>query len=143
MKRTPFVRVLGLALVTSGCMMSSDPVKENPPPPEPLPGNPPLPTPEPTALPTWDQVKSSHPEGATNPPRPLLMVSREPEACFKEWVGGMRPPDPEEAAIDGHVVNTPADAAHLGTQIQCPEGQPAKLLAAHKAWMEGGQKEPL
>lgn len=148
MPSTPLVRVLGLSLAVNACSGSaSPPVSETPP----LPGNPPLPVeepplptanpPAPSDLPTWDQVESGHPRGATNPPRPLLVVSREPEACFKDWVGGMMPPDPQEYAINGRVVPTAADGAAQGTQIQCPEGQPAALLAAHAAWSSGAKTE--
>lgn len=88
-------------------------------------GNPPIPS----DLPTWESVKSGHPEGATNPPFPLLIVSKDPEACFKTWISGMMKPDDEVMDLNGRVVATPADAAGA-TQVQCPPDQPQKLLAA-------------
>lgn len=140
----PFIRVLGVALAVGACHRATD-LPSNPPPP-PI-GNPPppdaelpiaeLPTqnpPAPPDLPTWDAVLSGHPEGATNPPRPLLVVSKTPPACFKDWLPAMRPPDEEVMALHGRVVETPADAGGA-TQIQCPEGQPQTLLesAARRA----------
>lgn len=148
---TPFIRVLGVALTVAGCQKSPPDV---PPagPPEQIPtGNPPAPdlvpvdpTPvAPTAdanLPTWDSVSSGHPEGATNPPSPVLIVTREPLACYKSWRGGMRPPEPDIAAAGGRVVDTPASVDPRATQVQCPEGQPAELLAAWEAYLSGGSK---
>lgn len=132
----PFVRVLGVALTLGACNPASKPLEA---PPEPLPGNPPAPTPvepapvEPapvdSSLPTWDSVKSGHPEGATNPPSPLLIVSKDPQACFKGWLPGMKQPDPEVMELNGRVVDTPAQAVNA-TQVQCPPGQPQALLEA-------------
>jgi hypothetical protein len=130
---SPFVRVVGVALALTACHKTEPngpvyPDHHNPPPPEPEP-----------SLPTWDEVASGHPEGATNPPRPVLVVSQNPEACFKRWEGSMRPPSREVMVIDGEVVATPADAANA-TQVVCPEGQPAALLAAYEAWKRDGEK---
>ena len=139
-----FVRVLGVALAVSACEKSPEVVVGDPPPP-PINHNPP--PPEPTAdpvssdLPTWDAVASGHPEGATNPPRPVLIVTREPLACYKGWVGGMVPPTPDIRAAGGVVVATAADVPHQGTQVQCPEGQPQKLLDAWAAWEAGQSSE--
>lgn len=127
----PIVRVLGVALTLSACQSVVQAPLENPP--EPPRGNPPPPPPEPepvaSALPTWDSVKSGHPEGATNPPSPLLIVSKDPEACFKGWLPGMIAPDPEVMELNGRVVATPAQAGQA-TQVQCPPGQPQRLLEA-------------
>lgn len=131
-----FVRVVGVTLALSACQRPA----LNPP--ETIHHNPPPPDLEPTtdaALPTWDAVASGHPEGATNPPRPVLVVSRNPEACFKRWEGSMRPPSPEIMEIDGEVVDTPPDAS-VATRIQCPDGQPAALIAAHDAWIKGEKR---
>lgn len=138
------VRVLtagaALTLAASGC------AKEEPPatPPMPVPtGNPPVPDiappPAPPAdgqagstdatLPTWESVASGHPEGATNPPRPVLAVT-EDGRCFKEWVGGMLPPDPEVRAIGGRVISGPEDTQ--GTETRCPP-HAEKVMAAHAA----------
>lgn len=162
----PFVRVVGVALTLNACQkpptvthnppapdpdptiaeVNAPPPNEigptmNPPPPPenppPLPiGNPPAPS-----LPTWDSVLSGHPEGATNPPSPMLIVSRSPEACFKAWTGGMVPPPPDVMAVGGRVVDTPAMAS--GTQVQCPEGQPAKLIAAYDDYVAKQKKGAL
>ena len=63
----------------------------NPPPPDiEIHTNPPA---QPV-LPTWDEVASGHPEGATNPPMPRLRLNAEGQ-CFKEWVDPrMGPPGP-------------------------------------------------
>lgn len=152
----PFVRVVGVALSLGGCQKPPL-VYNNPPEPTtdpqpttipeaqtvPPPTNPPLPVAPtinpPAPLPTWDAVKSSHPVGATNPPSPVLVVSRSPQACFKDWMGGMVAPPPDVMATGGRVVDTMQQAT--GTQIECPEGQPAKLIAAYDAWVAGGSRK--
>ncbi len=122
----PFVRVLGVALAVGACKPTPPPGN----PPAPPPTDPSLPTANPPApLPTWDEVTSSHPEGATNPPSPVLVVLREPKACFKAWMGGMMPLPADIARAGGQVVATPADVG-LAKEIQCPPGQPETLLAA-------------
>lgn len=134
----PIVRVIGVALTVSGCHRDIGPMGQNPP--EPIQENPPPPVaetppvaeveaPVDSALPTWDSVRSGHPEGATNPPSPLLVVSKDPPACFKDWLPGMIKPDPMVMALNGRVVATPADVGRA-VQVQCPEGQPDKLLEA-------------
>jgi hypothetical protein len=102
-----------------------------PPPNEPT-HNPPAP------LPTWESVGSGHPEGATNPPSPVLVVTREPLGCYKAWEGGMRPPAPEVMRTGGRVVDTPASVGRA-TQVQCPPGQPDELLAK---WAEAYPSTP-
>lgn len=136
----PFVRVLGVALALGGC-------QKPPPPPEIPTGNPPAPDPvpqptpvDPSGLPAWDDVKSGHPEGATNPPYPVLLVTKEPPACYKEWHAGMLPPEPGIREAGGRVVDGPAQIPQGATQVQCPEGQPAELLAAWEQYLSGGEK---
>lgn len=69
------------------------------------------------------------PPGATNPPFPVLVVTRDTGACYKEWFGGMIPPPPRQRAAGGLVLETTAEVAEYnGTQVQCPPGQPAALL---------------
>ena len=134
-----WVQVVGLTLAVGGCARSAAVTASAAP--APLSDAPAAPAPAPQeGLPTWNAVLSGHPVGATNPPRPLLVVSREPEACFKQWVGGMVRPDPEAAALGGHVVATAEQGATLGVAVLCPEGEPARLLAAHAAWVAGDRK---
>jgi len=104
-------------------------VHENPPPPEPIEPIEPVDIPRnpPTPLPAWDDVKSGHPEGATNPPRPVLIVTPE-GACFKQWVSPMMRPTPGQPFGD-RVEDCTADC---GTAVQCPP-KAAELLAAHEA----------
>lgn len=132
---SPFVRVLGVALVVSAC--EKQPIVHGNPPPPPDP----VPTPEepvvlrnpPAPLPTWDEVKSTHPEGATNPPSPVLIVSRAPLRCFKGWMGGMQPWPADVRDAGGRVVATPEEAGANATEIVCPDGEPYKLIAAWDA----------
>lgn len=119
------VIVIGAGLAF-GCS-PKEPVHENPGPPvdvQPPTQNPP-PTNPPPALPAWDDVLSTHPEGATNPPHPILIVSPDGARCFKQFVGGMiqGPPD--------HVQACGAD--ECGTEITCPQPRAMELLAASKA----------
>ncbi|MDP2311540.1 MAG: hypothetical protein Q8P41_01440 [Pseudomonadota bacterium] len=120
---SPFVRVLGVALVMSACEKSVPPADS--PVPAPAPG-----AARPATLPTWDSVASDHPEGATNPPSPVLFVSRTPPGCFKVWMGGMMPFPADIREARGRVVETPAHAEG-GTEVACPAGQPETLLAAY------------
>lgn len=145
--RHPVVRILakGLALSvasTAAChgrATPPEPPPGNPPAPEPLPeppaGNPPPPEPVPTAnppppLPAWDDVKSDHPEGATNPPRPVLVALEDGSRCWKEWVGGMVPPAPEVLAAGGRVIQS-ADQAGKAEEIQCPADRVERVLRKH------------
>lgn len=86
----------------------------------------------PAPLPLWDDVASSHPKGATNPPSPVLIVARDDNSCHKGWMGGMIPPPPPVAQAGGKVVATRAEVG-TATEIQCPPGEPARLLAAWDA----------
>jgi len=78
-------------------------------------------------LPTWDEVKSGHPEGATNPPIPELIVTPDGE-CYKDWRAGMLPPAPGEPV--GDRVQECAEGVDCGTRIQCPQERSAELLKA-------------
>ena len=80
-------------------------------------------------LPTWDEVVSGHPQGATNPPRPVLVVNSDATRCWKEWVGGMRPdPDFRRIAASGGRVLAAGEAPN-GTEVQCPTGAGAVVEA--------------
>jgi hypothetical protein len=104
----------------------------NPPPPDLPGGDGPAPA---STLPTWESVESGHPEGATNPPRPVLAVTQDGR-CFKEWVGGMMPPDPNVMSDGGRVISGPGDTS--GTEVQCPPTA-KKVLEAHAARQAGGK----
>jgi hypothetical protein len=54
--------------------------------------------------------------------------------CFKEWRGGMLPPDPEVMAVGGRVISSPNHTQ--GTETRCPP-HAEKVLAAHAARMAG------
>jgi hypothetical protein len=97
-------------------------LSRNPPPPRvppPIPGEAPLPT--------WDEVPSTHPKGATNPPRPVLVVLQDGTRCWKEWVSPMLPPGPLEPALGGKIVAEAPD--HL-VEIQCPVERVQAILRA-------------
>lgn len=140
----PFVRVLGATLLAACPRPAPEPeVLRNPPPPEapevipdapPTVGQPPTNPPMPRRLPTWDEVKSSHPEGATNPPSPTLYVARDTGACFKDWLPGMIKPDDDIMAVGGRVYAHESDVVDA-TKIVCPEGQPAKLVSEYDAYL--------
>ena len=120
-------------LVDSGCGGTKEaPIQENPAPPiEPVEPDYENPAPpeieEKTAakLPSWDSVGSGHPEGATNPPRPVLVVDPDGR-CFKQWTSGMLAPTPE---TDDRVEACTGE--DCGTQVECPP-KAAELLAAHQ-----------
>jgi hypothetical protein len=82
----------------------------------------------PPALPTWDEVGSGHPPGATNPPRPELIVTPEGR-CYKHWVSPMMRRAP--GSVGDHVQACVAD--ECGWEIQCPEPRASEVLAAHQA----------
>jgi len=142
------VMVVGLTLAAA-CGGSKVPERTgNPPPPDPVPPeepveaipeatapddrvkrNPPPPPPDPVVadLPSWDEVKSRHPPGATNPPRPVLIVTPEGR-CYKSWVSPMAPPTPGVPRGD----RVQACDGDCGTEVVCPERAEA-LLEAHRA----------
>ena len=103
------------------------------PPPPPMVNPPP-----PDLLPTWDSVRSSHPEGATNPPSPLLIVTEDGTTCYKDWRSGMQPPDPQEDRYGGWVIAAPDP--NMGTQVICPPDA-AEVLAAWRAHQDELNKD--
>ena len=127
------IRVLaaGAALSLSACSGEPEVPIGNPPPPEQPPevpiGNPPPPE---SALPSWDDVASGHPEGATNPPRPVLTVTADGAQCWKDWVSPMIPPSQDFMELGGEVVTSAADAK--GTEVQCPP-EATEVLARYQA----------
>ena len=137
MKTTPIIAVLvaGSALSLTACKGKVEPTTNPPPPvmeptenpPAPIPaGNPP--PPEQPTLPSWDDVASTHPEGATNPPIPFLYVTPEGD-CYKDFVSPFRAGGPD--AI-GDRVREDCDTESCGTPVACPDrAQP--LLDTYKA----------
>jgi hypothetical protein len=67
-------------------------------------------------LPSWDDVESGHPKGATNPPTPYLIVTPDMK-CYKAWRPGMLPPTP---ANSDQVRECPVPE-DCGTPIECPD----------------------
>lgn len=95
---------------------SSGPIRTmNPPPPQ-LPG---------ALLPTWESVASNHPEGATNPPIPVLAISADGTECFKEWYDPRMVPE-QARAMGGHVLLE--GAISEGTAVECPPDRVEALL---------------
>lgn len=92
---------------------------------------PPMNPPPPPPLPRWDEVESSHPKGATNPPSPVLEVSVNGDRCWKAWRGGMVRAPLEEAAIGGRVILE--GQVGSGTEIVCPSPQAEQLLHTWRA----------
>ncbi|MFT6142871.1 MAG: hypothetical protein ACJAZO_001128 [Myxococcota bacterium] len=128
MKTTPIIAVLaaGSALSLSACNGKIE-LTTNPPPPDIQPTeNPPAPSQEPMenppppqqpSLPSWNDVASSHPEGATNPPIPFLYVTPEGD-CYKDFVSPFRASGPDGI---GDRVREDCATEACGTQIACPE----------------------
>ena len=111
-------------------------VTANPPPPPP-PTNPPPAQPEADQrLPVWDEVESAHPEGATNPPRPVLELLADGSRCWKAWEGGMRPPDEQVVQIGGRILADPAQTS--ATEIECPRRRVQSVLD-RKAALDAGE----
>jgi len=81
-------------------------------------------------LPAWDAVKSPHPEGATNPPSPVLIVTPDGE-CFKRWEGGMIPTGGDRVEV------VTADGST--TQIQCPAD---RAVSTFDTWVGDGKPDP-
>lgn len=163
-RRRPAVRVLaaGLALTVEGCGAARTEASDAPalpaqaapakgPPGQPLPtANPPPPVPAPVPaqddaleppmvnppppLPTWDEVASSHPKGATNPPSPVLEVSADGARCWKAWRPGMIAPGREEQAFGGRVVLD--GQVGTGTEIVCPQPQARDVVLG---WSKQGR----
>lgn len=118
------------------------PTVSNPPVPEPMPtANPPAPDfdpsnhpPPPEEKPAWDDVKSGHPEGATNPPIPVLVVTPAGD-CFKGWRSPMVPP----SADNQDRVQECPDGHECGVAVECPP-KAAELLATWNAGEKPGPK---
>ena len=138
MRRPEVVVPIGLTLAGCGGTRQDTPVRDaveeitsNPPVPVQVPDPAPAPAPVPDpSLPAWDDVPSGHPEGATNPPSPVLLVTPSGE-CHKAWVSPFMPP----ALRQDRVLECPnPDEAvgDCGPRVQCPE-RAAELLAAWKA----------
>jgi hypothetical protein len=128
MGKAKAVMVVGLTL--AGCGSKDTERTANPPPPEPAeqPEEPVLPPMNPpTPLPTWDDVRSGHPPGATNPPRPELIVTPDGD-CYKRWRPGMLAPQPGEP----HGDRVEACEADCGVAIVCPD-KAETLLAEWRA----------
>ena len=86
--------------------------------------NPPRPV-TPESLPAWEDVESGHPEGATNPPIPVLAVNADGSECFKEWYDPRVVP--EQARATGGRVMTEGESSE-GTQVECPQERVDALL---------------
>jgi hypothetical protein len=98
----------------------------NPPPPSPREA-----IPVRRGLPQWEDVKSPHPPGATNPPYPVLLVGLNGR-CYKTWEGGMIPPGPDR-------VEPTVTADARTTAIECPL---PKALEVWDAWVAQQTKAP-
>lgn len=124
--RKPVVAVLFAGVGLAAC--AKDPVLTHnpPPPPEPPTMNPPPPEPPPepvSTLPLWEDVASSHPEGATNPPMPVLEVKD--GACYKAWY------DPRAMPVEARgkgARKLPEGEEPKGTQVQCTPELLAKVI---------------
>lgn len=136
MNTTPIIAVLvaGSALTLTACKNKVEPTTNPPAPIEQPTGNPPAPqmiepemTENPPAppLPSWDDVASGHPEGATNPPIPYLYVTPEGE-CFKEWVSPFRAGGPDGISDR---VRDDCRTEDCGAPVECPERAQALLDA--------------
>lgn len=99
--------------------------------------NPPPPPRQEERLPVWGEVESGHPDGATNPPRPVLVVLEDRSRCWKEWHGGMQPPTEEIMQIGGRIISDPTDAN--GTEIQCDMRRVQNMMD-RKAAVDAGEK---
>lgn len=94
--------------------------------------------PGPEPLPTWESVRSGHPDGATNPPSPVLVVTQDGLTCYKAWRSGMRPPDMMEDRYGGWVIEAPDP--NMGTEVICPP-QAAEVIAAYRAAQHEAKKD--
>jgi hypothetical protein len=141
MKKRVVVVVAAGAALTVGLAGCSGPKEETPGDPLDMPpGNPPAPDPQPVVptanppapLPTWDEVPSGHPEGATNPPRPVLIVTPDKAHCYKDWVSGMMAPRPDTSDRVDACPPAADGSQPCGTEIQCPP-RADEILAGGKA----------
>lgn len=139
------VRILaaGAALTVASVACADKQRTSNPPPPEVPrpPENPPPPEPAPapstaqSALPAWDDVESTHPKGATNPPIPVLEVTPDGSRCFKAWQSPMVR-DPKLMAVGGRVVPAPDKAT--GTEVQCEGTRASEVIARNDKYEASG-----
>ena len=138
MHRTVVILVAGVSLSVVGCRAGREEPTTNPPPPETIvpevlnPGdgpirttNPPPPQTPTSLLPAWEDVPSGHPEGATNPPVPVLAISADGTECFKEWYDPRMVP--EIAREHGGRILSEGETSE-GTAVQCPRDQVDTLL---------------
>lgn len=72
------------------------------------------------SLPSWDDVPSGHPPGATNPPSPQLLVTPDGR-CFKRWVSPMLPAAARRDQLVPACPGADPLLADCGTEIGCPE----------------------
>ena len=82
----------------------------------------------------WEDVKSRHPEGATNPPHPVLYVNPKTNVCFKKWVGARQPVE------DAARTDCPVPDDSCGIQVLCPEDGRSEVLIAE--WKASQSAEP-
>ncbi len=135
MNKRAFLLVTGLGLGLVACgdedevIDNEEPiVVENPPMPDLPVEEPTVNPPDPDAeLPTWDEVKSGHPEGATNPPMPELIVTPDGD-CYKHFRPGMIAPQPGE--VVGDRIQECGEGVDCGTPVQCPEERKKAVLDA-------------
>jgi hypothetical protein len=134
-----FVTVVATTTVgIVGCNNSNTDVRTHNPPapppqtasaePTPAPDTTVPPTNPPRVLPHFDDVKSSHPEGATNPPSPVLQLLNDGR-CFKQWHGGMiayakdtKPMEIGGTTYQVRVLDAIDSSMGNATEIQCPQG---------------------
>ncbi len=141
----PLVAGAVLTVATSGCA-DKNVATSNPPPPDPPPTmNPPppdgpeTPPPEEPSLPTWDAVASGHPEGATNPPTPTLLVSEDGTRCWKQWNDPRR--FDREAAKHGGKLVADESEAEGATEVACPDHAKDVVASWAAASAEGAAPE--
>ncbi len=152
MRRSVVILTAGAALTVAGCRTGHDGLQTNPPgtvastetpapetivpeviapevgAPNDLPirtSNPPRAQLPESVLPTWESVSSDHPEGATNPPIPVLAVTADGTECFKEWYDPRTVPE-QARAMGGYVLDEGSRSG--GTLIQCPAEKVKTLL---------------
>ncbi len=125
----PIVAIrLGCAALAIGCGSRDASLPEPPvPPPSPEttvnPPPPPPPVPVPAqVLPSWADVVSPHPPGATNPPIPALLVGPDGR-CFKTW------DSPMSRGGRGDRLGECEVASPSCTEIVCDEARKAAALA--------------
>ena len=145
MKKTVVILAAGAALTVAGCKGRPEPTVNPPvpdttaPPPDTIEpevlnpevpirtANPPRPDlPGDGPLPTWDSVTSNHPAGATNPPLPVLAITADGSACYKEWYDPRMVPE-EARALGGRVLDEGETSS--GTQVQCDQQRVDALLS--------------